>query len=568
MSEGTPWDDTGALVELSLTVPDGLHYGNEVVFCGDLLFWSVDNHRENIYSTELCLMDLNTGHVAAEAEFHFSQFVNPQVLGERVFLCDNHSGQILELNQALETVHSWSVEPVEEGSFYMGAEEKLYIYEWNGILSVLDLKTGEKKPVMGENTYVDYFSPTESAASFTYYDPITGESRTALLDLCTGAVQEPPIQKEYIYADWKQETWLCESYRDGSIFYISDASGTVYRADMGYDSLRFVNEGILMRTWEDGCHISLHDLTGRTLATAEITASPYSLTCSQVIPSEDYGGYFLLVGDYGESRRLLYWEPSGVTSGTDIVLEPVPEPDEAEAWVRQRIDRIEQTYGVNILAGEDCEDYFYDFSAELVTDWQIVDEALYDLENALAAYPDNFFPQLRYGDIRSLDIYLCGTLTATNPEYVDTYEAFVQEEFDRHVVVMDIFLSDEDTYFHEFSHVIDSFLEWDSWNREDALFSEESWNDLNPGWFPGYTWDYSWERYVEDYTCFIDSYSTICPTEDRARVLEYAMSESGSWAFEDAPVLQAKLRYYCRCIRDAFDTSGWPEELLWEQYLP
>ena len=73
---------------------------------------------------------------------------------------------------------------------------------------------------------------------------------------------------------------------------------------------------------------------------------------------------------------------------------------------------------------------------------------------------------------------------------------------------------------------------------------------------------------MQDYTCFVDSYSTIKPTEDRARVLEYGMSQYGSWTFEDAPVLLAKLDYYCRCIRDAFDTTGWPDQVLWEQYLP
>ena len=160
-----------------------------------------------------------------------------------------------------------------------------------------------------------------------------------------------------------------------------------------------------------------------------------------------------------------------------------------------------------------------------------------------------------------------GTITATNSEYVDTYAAFVQDGYDRHVMVMDIYLSDETTYYHEFSHIIDSFLEWDAANREDALFSEEAWASLNPDWFPGYTWDYSWQQYVEDYSAFIDDYSTINPTEDRARVLEYAMAEYGYWNFYDCEVLTNKLEYYCSCIRDTFDTTGWPEDLLWEQYL-
>ena len=139
--------------------------------------------------------------------------------------------------------------------------------------------------------------------------------------------------------------------------------------------------------------------------------------------------------------------------------------------------------------------------------------------------------------------------------------------WDHYLIVADIYDMDLQCYYHEFSHVIDSFLQWDAWHRDDALYSETGWLDLNPKWFDGYTYDYSTLPEMEDYTSFIDSYSMISPTEDRARVMEYAMSEYGSWIFEDAPILRKKLSYYCRCIRDAFDTTGWPEVLPWEQYL-
>ena len=73
---------------------------------------------------------------------------------------------------------------------------------------------------------------------------------------------------------------------------------------------------------------------------------------------------------------------------------------------------------------------------------------------------------------------------------------------------------------------------------------------------------------MQDFSCFVDTYSTIRPTEDRARVLEYAMVDYGLYTFEGCATLIAKLDYYSRCIRDAFDTTGWPDMVLWEQYLP
>ena len=33
---------------------------------------------------------------------------------------------------------------------------------------------------------------------------------------------------------------------------------------------------------------------------------------------------------------------------------------------------------------------------------------------------------------------------------------------------------------------------------------------------------------------------------------------------EENPGMAEKMRYYAACIRDCFDTEGWPESTLWE----
>ena len=564
---GTPWDEEGALVEVPLNIPNGLHYANSAGFDGDLLLRSVDDHRGNVRTLELCILELDTGAVTAQRELDFKGFVSPQILEDKLFLCDSQSGTVLELNNRMEIVSSWNAEPID-GSFYMGAEDTLYIHQWDGGITVQNLNTGEKKSLLDEDVYIDYFSLSGNVASVEYFEPVTGTKKTATLDLMTGQLQEVGLNKDFTNTAWRNGTWLCETYHEGSTYYIGDSSGSFLYADLVFDTLRLIDGNTLLRTMEDGCHISLHDSQGRALAQAQLTASPYSHVCGDLIPSEAFGGYFVLVGDYGSSNRLLYWDTTKGSAGEDIPFVPVPGPEEAQRLIQERVENIENTYGLNILVGSDTAVSFFDFSVEQITDWELVDDALDILEKALEKYPENFFPQLRYDTIRSVEIHLTGTISATNAEYVHTYEAFVQEEYDKQVMVVDINQADEDTYFHEFSHIIDAFLAWDALYRDDALFSEDGWNNLNPSWFPGYTWSYSWEQEVQDYTCFVDSYSTIKPTEDRARVLEYGMSRYGSWTFEDAPVLLAKLDYYCRCIRDAFDTTGWPDQVLWEQYLP
>ena len=134
-------------------------------------------------------------------------------------------------------------------------------------------------------------------------------------------------------------------------------------------------------------------------------------------------------------------------------------------------------------------------------------------------------------------------------------------------MVMDINETTTQTYYHEFSHIIDSYLAWDAGEREGSLFSEEDWAQWNPGWFSGYSYDYGDLYDLNDFTCFVDSYANVSPTEDRARVMEYAMVSYGTWTFEGCDGLLNKLSYYSRCIRNAFDTAGWAETVLWEQYL-
>lgn len=563
---GRAWDREGVLRELPLTIYDGMHYTNALEFDGDLLLWSIDNHLRDVYTLELCLLELDSGIVTASAELDFAEYVTPQVLGQTLFICDNVDYRILALDKDLRTVKQWNPAGYE-GNFIMGAGEILYIYDWNGNVTRLDLKSGESAPLL-EDIYIDYFTAQGNHASVQYIDPETGAQQRMLIDLYTGEFLQPPVPGNYTDLFCSGGSWLCEIYRDGYTAYVGASEADFLRADLGYNVLRLLEDGRLLMTSEEGCILSIHDLSGKIISRATLTESPYSYDYSVVIPSDAFGGYFLILTDHSSALRLLYWDVSRGKTGEHISFEPIPEPAEAEAAARSRAAELSRRYGLHILVGADCRTDFLDFTAEQVTDWEAVDYALNVLENALEKYPEGFFRQLRYGDVHRTEIHLTGPITATTAEYTDTYEAFVQENYDCHVMVADISLADESTYYHEFSHIIDSFLEWDAMNREDALFSEDTWNGLNPGWFPGYTWDYSWQQDVQDYNAFVGTYSTINPTEDRAMILEDAMMDYGQWTFEDAYVLLEKLEYYCLCIRDAFDTTLWPDTVLWEQYLP
>ncbi len=559
---GLPWDTTGALWEIPLTIPDGLHYTMAAAFDGDLLLWDYDSHLADICVMEMCLVELDDG-TFVQKDITVSQYLSPQLLGDALFLCDDLSGTVMELNKQLEVVNTWTLEP-QEGNWIMGANDTLYMQAWDSPVIVRDLATGEESQLLG-GANVTYISPAGNMATVDYYAADTGVQETVLLDLMTGQLLLPPREGSFTSMDCRNGTWLLCSYQDSCTFYVGTEE-ELLSVNTGDNELRFQDDGTLLQLGAYGSQLTLHDLQGRALASCRLTDNWYGEYCSDLIPSEAFGGYFCLLGDQGTSHRLLYWETTQGERGEDLGFIPVPEADEVQTQLAARAKELSETYGVHILVGTDCGTEFSDFYTEQVTDWEDVNFGLNVLEFALQNYPEGFFWQLRYGDIQRIEIQLVGPLRSSNTEsFPGTYAAFAQENSDHSLIVADIYSTDAESYYHEFSHLIDVYLQWDAWQREDALFSDTAWIDLNPGWFTGYSYQYGDEQELQDFTSFIDGYSTVSPTEDRARVMENAMKSHD--LFDTGTVLYEKLDYYSACIRDAFDTTGWPEVCLWEQYL-
>jgi hypothetical protein len=92
----------------------------------------------------------------------------------------------------------------------------------------------------------------------------------------------------------------------------------------------------------------------------------------------------------------------------------------------------------------------------------------------------------------------------------------------------------------------------------------DDWNSLNPNDFRYGADDWKEEWLAGDSRYFVDQQSTNSPSEDRARIMEYAMMPDQESMFQSEP-MQAKLRTLCLGIRKAFrlKSGAYP----WEQYL-
>lgn len=563
---GQPWDAQGVLLELPLSIPGGWGYSSARGYDADLLLWSLDSHLENQSCMELCLIDLENGTISAQRDIPVQSYPVPQVLGDALYICDNLSGTVLQLDNRLQTVSQWQIEP-GEGSWYMGAGNKLYISTADSRIRVRDLASGTEEPLI-EGDPEGWIMYAEGACAFMeYYRTDTGAAVSAVLDLMTGEVLRPDIGVNYNSIDHSEGNWLCGGYSDGYSYYICPENAAPTQVDTGDTYLQLMDENLLLATDEMGMYLHLYDLQGHGISSCQLSENG-NYYAGEFVYSKELNGYFFQLSNFEGSYRLMFWDLDRAVQTADLQLQPIPTASEAELAAKQRAEALSSKYGVSILVGDHCDTEFFDFSASITEDWTQTNTALDLLDDAFSDYPEGFFRQLRYGEVRGIEIHLVQDLQAFGfGRDGGDYAAFVYPEWDRTLMVVDIYECGESTYYHEMSHVIDSYLDWDATQRDDSLYSEEAWADLNPDWFWDYSYDYSVEAYLDDYESFIDGYSTIKPTEDRARVMEYAMSDFGIWSFDGAEVLLEKLDYYCRCIRDAFDTTGWPETTLWEQYL-
>ena len=237
----------------------------------------------------------------------------------------------------------------------------------------------------------------------------------------------------------------------------------------------------------------------------------------------------------------------------------------------ERADALSDRFGVDIRIPEQSEINNANYDIYALDDMTFLRSALDALEEAMSLYPKDFFHQLTFGSMQTLRIELVGNITVKKgmEDSVGAADAFVQNMGSYLTIVINGYFVNTTKLFHEFAHVIDRRLEWDAKNRQDALFDEVKWVSLQPKGFV-YAWHYG--EVPENIRSYLDTgyfayeYSLTYPTEDRATMMELAMANNKN-AFASGSGLRAKLQYYADCIRDAFDTTGWPEVAPWEQAL-
>ena len=326
--------------------------------------------------------------------------------------------------------------------------------------------------------------------------------------------------------------------------------------------------GILDICAESGVTLNYYDLsTGKLQSTLTLEEGCY--------PSVADGGNGVLWLLYQDAERgcpvLCRWDTKALPSGDESIYTgnyySRSNPDLAGIAQCQELARqIGERHGVEVLVWEDAiavQPWDYHLTEEYLV--PILTQQLELLDGYLGNFPEGFLAQLS-DTFSGLTICLVRQLEGSaDAGSLDTASGIQFWEEDHAYIALSTLSGMEHSLYHELCHVIDGRV----FSQSNAY---DQWESLNPS---GFEYDYDYianasrnaGEYLRDAErCFIDTYSMSYPKEDRARILEYAMTE-GNESYFQSKVMQSKLKQICVGIREAFGLKKSAETFLWEQYL-
>lgn len=489
-------------------------------------------------------------------------------------LCDRESGRITVLDEDFQIQRTYTI-PLEGDEWYLNSElGLLYVFYSDQGLLVRDLDSGEEAWLVDNAFRLSGKGAGSGYVVFRYTDRADQKTCFRCLNLSTASLETLPVDSAVSGGIRQGDTWLLQSRdSEGCHFLVAGESGHSFLWTDSAVRLLAHRRHLLM-TDPSGRNLTLYSSEGQFLSRCSLPQNSNSAVGNDFIWSGYWQGYFFT--DFIDSHyRLMFWYVNDHGAGENLQLSPLDAVQEPQYVVDralyERAAELSERFGVEIRIAEQCGLDYSHYDTFPLMDPVFIRSALDVLEDCLSQYPEGFFRQLPYDTVETIRIELVGGLTAK--EDIDTHPvsvgAFVQNRGSCCCIVFDGFLIGRQTVFHEISHVIDRKLEWDSLIRENALFREETWLSLHP---EGFRYAMTYTEIPEELLAFIENgyfineYSLTFPTEDRAVLMAAAM-ENFSWDFSPGTGRRAKMEYYSACIRDCFDTTGWPEVTLWEQVL-
>lgn len=338
---------------------------------------------------------------------------------------------------------------------------------------------------------------------------------------------------------------------------------------------------------EQSCILRLYDINSGLSASKMVfdgAQTPVSLNNLHFAE-----GYAVLSIFEGDISRMLLWDCfSNVNEAPDVsqAVSSIGKLD-CERLNRQLKTQLEER-GINVYYGQEGAGDFPDYTAQVVTDQELIYRGLTQLMSTIKKFPDGFFNDLLSEEVRGIDIYLCGAFTPINPEWgIDTASAFAVVYNSRQIIAMnlDYIYSFEQTLAHEFMHAIERRIQQMVWDGQierglilwDAFLPENYYYANSYRAPDGTEYDSSNRAQYTPYdpasysdisnVYFVDGYSTTFASEDMARIFENLFAQNELPYFFESPNLLVKAQYLCAVIRQCLPSVNAVQEAVWERNI-
>lgn len=230
-----------------------------------------------------------------------------------------------------------------------------------------------------------------------------------------------------------------------------------------------------------------------------------------------------------------------------------PTIEEKNATLR---NNIQNTYGVVVKYGNETSSYSVGgMSTIAISDANIINTALVNLNKALELYPSGFFQEVK-GKGYPLTFYLIKRYSKDNV-------TGVTDSSSKNIVISIATDYDfADTFHHEVYHYMERYI-------LSTGFTFTSWNTLNPSGFNYGTFNgsYSYAKTFSEDAFFVNTYAMTDQYEDRASTFEYMMKSSKASCFNYGKTIWLKAKTMCEQIDYFFSTVTESNKEHWERHV-
>lgn len=232
---------------------------------------------------------------------------------------------------------------------------------------------------------------------------------------------------------------------------------------------------------------------------------------------------------------------------------------------RQYARQLQETYGLEILihtdalthSPEDCTLEYEHLPAVLMRQLETLEAQLEGIPPVILSALAEHFSGIRVSLVRRI-VPDADAVLPEDPAGIQFWDA------DTACIVLAA--RQEDTaFYHQLFHLMDTVI----YTKSSALDRWETWNPM----LFSYTGSFrdgipeEYRQYLHpDSRAFVDEFSMTFPKEERASILEYAITPGNRDYFQSL-TMQNKLVALCKGIREAFGLKNSPETFPWEQYL-